>query len=710
MSEELSFRISTGLKNILGKDLITNRKVAIFELVKNGFDARAKNIDVVFDMQKKQIVIRDNGVGMTPEDIKNLWLFIGYSYKAEQQNELYAGAKGIGRFSTDRLGRFLELYSQKDGIISKLSVDWEAFEQDNRREFFEQRVLLEEIEEVPTFKKKGYLTGTLLKITDLRDDWDKKDIEQICYALEKLINPLEKVDTVSIKVTIIDDTGKSEIKEIKNNIFEILERKTILIEGVISKNRINLTLADNEKIIFDMSLVNSTILEDITIKLFFMSYKAKTNFTRKMGMAVKEYGSIFVYKNNFRIYPFGEITYDAFGLNLRKAQGTRRFLAHRELLGWISIYDNEKHFVEVSSRDNGFIQNKYSIELEQFLKQIVLRPLELYVELMKFGKIEIDSYSDSFSTNDAYNDYFNRIYRLLDRNNLEIIDFDSYELPEVIIPVEEKIRLLGDDTIPAHERIEIQKSLSQNIKNLEAEQKNKDAQLKSVKAEAETLKRQVQIQRKLFVKTPPERQKYLQHEITKSTKQIASATDRIFENLSEEDTEKNSKYRYLIHKEIRKLKSMQKMVLRLEIDTNKNRTEIDVFDVVNQYVCETNIEFLEPLSVERSTDASMIRKINIFEFGIVIDNIIQNAYDQGATFLQVILTNDSKIRFISNTKSIPEEKLEEIFEMGYTTKELGYGIGLYMCRDLLKKVNLKIYARNTYNGVEFVIGDENNEN
>lgn len=47
----------------------------------------------------------------------------------------------------------------------------------------------------------------------------------------------------------------------------------------------------------------------------------------------KNYGSIFLYKNNFRIFPYGEVDFDAFGLNLRKTQGFNRYLGHRELLG-----------------------------------------------------------------------------------------------------------------------------------------------------------------------------------------------------------------------------------------------------------------------------------------------------------------------------------------------------------------------------------------
>jgi len=45
----MEFRISSELKNIIGKDLIINDEVAIFELVKNAYDAHATRVDITFE-------------------------------------------------------------------------------------------------------------------------------------------------------------------------------------------------------------------------------------------------------------------------------------------------------------------------------------------------------------------------------------------------------------------------------------------------------------------------------------------------------------------------------------------------------------------------------------------------------------------------------------------------------------------------------------
>ena len=52
----VKFKVSSGLKSIIGRDLITNDFVAIFELVKNSFDARATKVRVVFDLEERSLV------------------------------------------------------------------------------------------------------------------------------------------------------------------------------------------------------------------------------------------------------------------------------------------------------------------------------------------------------------------------------------------------------------------------------------------------------------------------------------------------------------------------------------------------------------------------------------------------------------------------------------------------------------------------------
>lgn len=62
----LTFKISSALKDIIGRDLITDDFIAVFELVKNSFDAYATQVDIYFvDIygNNPKIIIKDNGKG-----------------------------------------------------------------------------------------------------------------------------------------------------------------------------------------------------------------------------------------------------------------------------------------------------------------------------------------------------------------------------------------------------------------------------------------------------------------------------------------------------------------------------------------------------------------------------------------------------------------------------------------------------------------------
>ena len=143
----LQFRISSALKNIIGSDLINDDFIAVFELVKNSYDAHASKVEITFEnlhSKDAKIIIKDNGKGMNYDDLINKWLFVAYSAKKEGTEEdsydyrdkikikrAYAGAKGIGRFSCDRLGAELYLETIKEEPkpkVETLLTEWDKFE------------------------------------------------------------------------------------------------------------------------------------------------------------------------------------------------------------------------------------------------------------------------------------------------------------------------------------------------------------------------------------------------------------------------------------------------------------------------------------------------------------------------------------------------------------------------------------------------------
>ena len=144
MKDNLQFRVSAELKNILGRDLITSPDIAILELVKNSYDAHASKVEITFD--NDYLAIADNGKGMSKDDLNDKWLFVAYSAKSDGTEDSsyrsrfkrhYAGAKGIGRMSCDRLARYLTLTtcSLSTNKTEILNIDWQTFENNKKEEF-----------------------------------------------------------------------------------------------------------------------------------------------------------------------------------------------------------------------------------------------------------------------------------------------------------------------------------------------------------------------------------------------------------------------------------------------------------------------------------------------------------------------------------------------------------------------------------------------
>lgn len=415
--DQLQFKISSALKDLVGKDLITSDNVAIFELVKNSYDAYASKVDIIFADDK--IIIADNGKGMSFDEIKNKWLFLGFSEKKDSSDvdekqhsyrdnikRYYAGAKGIGRFSCDRLGRFVTLTTCIEGsnTADRIYVDWKEFEKDQNIEF-EDVTVGHEIVNVPSNFPQQMRHGTVIEVTGLHDEetpWTRKHLLELKRSLEKLINPISETNDFAIEIICKREeaedkrqieAGKGYDRNIvngilKNSIASIIKLKTTQIDVRLEHNVITTTLSDRGVDIYRIKEENKDyrLLEDATITLSFLNRAAKYNFHRIMGIEVVNYGSVFLFRNGFRILPFGETGDDSWRLDFRAQQGYNRYLGSRDLLGRVDIHtERVDELKEVSSRDGGLVDTPMARQVMKFF-ETAHRRLERYVAGVLWGE------------------------------------------------------------------------------------------------------------------------------------------------------------------------------------------------------------------------------------------------------------------------------------------------------------------------------------
>jgi hypothetical protein len=690
MEEKLHFKVSSGLKDIIGKDLITNELVAIFELVKNGYDADATEINLIINSYENYIIIQDNGKGMNRDDIENKWLFVAHSEKKDS-DKVYAGSKGIGRFSCDRLGTKLKLISHKDEEASELKIDWGDFEKDSLTKFEELDVTYTSLDVVEdSFIQKS---GTILNISNLRDTWDLNRVNKVISALQRLVNPFVDDGKIKINVKYISSSsGIAELDEnISNNVASVLDKKTIYIECEIKEKEISITLYDQEKIIYSFKIENNTILKDIYFKIYYLSTAAKNNFTRIMKTTPKDYGSIFLYKNNFRIFPYGEVDFDAFGLNLRKTQGFNRYLGHRELLGWINITDSENHFNEVTSRDRGFVTNSYTLEFEKVYMELVHRPLESYMQLTRFGNSDIDE----IETDDT--DAIQKLIQRFKKYKFTVSP-KYYELPKIAQPLEKKFELLDDVNTSISEKKKLQKSLKQAAVELRKENQEVKKEKQRIDKENSRLKNEIEIKEKIILNEKPARQDMLFHELGKAGKELTATLQKMIRLMTPEEYEKFSDSIYKIRRTSDKLSSIKKQILRLNFESFSNLENIELKSYLKSYV-NNLIDDTVKLKVSLGI-GELYQSINVYDFGTLLDNLIINAQDRNAKDIHIFFDEDNKImHFTSDTGPIDIEPIENIFNIGVTSKRRGTGLGMYICQQICKDFNWEISVQQLKNNV-----------
>lgn len=374
--ESLFFKVNAAIKNIIGKELIYSDNVAVVELIKNSKDARASQASIVFkdenDLNNGSITISDNGKGMTLSEIKEKWLNIAYSEKKKSlDNVIYAGNKGVGRFSCDRLGSMLTLFTKSiSGDYIKLKINWQDFENRRQNEEVSKIPVEYEILTKETFLKEiqlsTFTTGTILKITSLRDTWPTNKLKKLISELEKFSPSLEDDFTINIFSENQDADLKGKLNtKINNNILEKVSFKTTYIKSSIDSNghEIKTTLFYQGQEVYSYEVPNPyKTLKNISVELHYIDTIARAYFTKKMGIRLVDYGSVFLFYNNYRISPYGNPKNDWLGVDQRKAQGRARYFGTRELLGRIDIVDKDATFDVLTNRE-GLARNKAFHEL-----------------------------------------------------------------------------------------------------------------------------------------------------------------------------------------------------------------------------------------------------------------------------------------------------------------------------------------------------------
>lgn len=501
---KIPFKVSARTAKLIGLENFSTEEGAIIELVKNTYDADARNCILIFDLKIKKekiineegaeieidrfekenssIYIIDNGIGMNDKIIQNQWMTIGTDNKlyehTTEAGRIKTGAKGIGRFALNRLGMLTDMTSlptllevidedkkvaendsedapnyklipNSNNIGFEWTVDWKDFDKKGatvsdveailsqkenlnlKQEFLNRFSSYSKIKEL--IESVDFKSGTVIEITELNDEWSEEKLRKLFGNLEMLLPPeeqndfgidffllsdLENFGTVKkayyddydykikakynddkvLKVEIYRDeldvdalenryAELFELDMMKNSPYKLEEFKkekielNIPIEKLISEKVDKDLLERVGKFDFTFYFLKNTISddkEDGDLRKY--PYQSINSANRKSWL--KKFGGIKIFRDDFRIRPYGENGDDWLRLGERQAQSPggagQRLGGYRirpnQIAGTIKISRLHNESFQDKSGREGIIEND---EFELF-KNILLDIIGLF--------------------------------------------------------------------------------------------------------------------------------------------------------------------------------------------------------------------------------------------------------------------------------------------------------------------------------------------
>lgn len=393
---KINFSISPRILSHLGEDLIKNESIALFELIKNSYDACAKHCIVDFNFQDgklKSLTIEDDGFGMNKNIIETVWLVVGTDNKKKKLEpnlcgRIPLGEKGIGRLSIHKLGNKITLISKtKDSNEVELSIDWHELLSAKSINDFSIDLIENSIPK--TFSNS---TGTKIIIEDLKADWDRRQLREVHRNITSLNSPFSDTNEV-FRVLAQSNTnvfeGLPDFEDIKNNALyfghckmrggEIVEFKyefkpwtsldrvdtgrTVELKNLLEEDKIikkwNADSRKFEDIDLDESNIGviefDIIIFDTDAQIFSYVNTEKTT----LRTYLRENGGIRVYRDGVRVYNYGERDNDWLGIDLKRVHRVGGNVSNNIVIGSVKIKrDSSTGLIEKTNRE-GFIENEY---------------------------------------------------------------------------------------------------------------------------------------------------------------------------------------------------------------------------------------------------------------------------------------------------------------------------------------------------------------
>ena len=389
---------------LLGDELIGSARLAVFELVKNAYDADANEVVVRLDLDREpMITISDDGEGMTPDVLQSVWLVPGDDYRKKQREtrqrthrhqRLPLGEKGLGRFAVHKLGNHISLVTRaanSDECV--VQIDWNEL---IAMPFLDEAPVRINIRQPEVFT--GSRTGTRIRIRQLRTTtWSRGEVRRLHNQITSICSPFEGPSGFQ---AVLEVPGREswiadlpDVSEILNRAiwkfsfrlengkfdwsYEFRQVPGLKLDGkVVNKSGDRLKLPSRsgddrmeKKVVADGATTQG--IGPITGEFYIYDrdkevLRRLTN-ARLLARYLDETGGVRVYRDGMRVYNYGEPGDDWLGLDLRRVNIPTRRISRNIILGAVHLsLETSTRLIEKTNRE-GFVENDACIRLRQIV-------------------------------------------------------------------------------------------------------------------------------------------------------------------------------------------------------------------------------------------------------------------------------------------------------------------------------------------------------
>jgi signal transduction histidine kinase len=356
---------------------------------------------------------------MDKKTLLEAWMEPGTDYREDQFtnkertlkfNRLPMGEKGIGRFAAHKLGDVIEISTRKKGHPELyFKIDWRRFE---KKKYLSKIKIRIKKRAARDFPNNEY--GTRIRITKIRRKWSRGMIRDAYRAITSIVDPFEFDDSkflVEFDLPDLPDAleGLMESDEIQDYALwyaegDIVDNELKLKYEFIPWKAMRRKLKPRKKEVtenvldpFEKKPVHLDLtpheIGDIHFKFYVYDrdpnvLKLLMGETKQLKTFLDSNGGIRVYRDDIRVYDYGEIENDWLSLDIRRVNIPTRRLSNNIVVGAVYLErENSEELIEKTNRE-GFVEN----EAYRIFRKAVLYVVSVIENERHIDKFDIRKY------------------------------------------------------------------------------------------------------------------------------------------------------------------------------------------------------------------------------------------------------------------------------------------------------------------------------